>query len=71
MDKLLTVREVAERLGVTYSRVSQFMATGRLKREKFESAVRIRESELNRFLAERAARNKPIPDALPEKAVAA
>lgn len=71
MDKLLTIREVAERLEVTYSRVQQLMSAGRLKRETFDGGVRIRESELNRFLAERAARNKPIPDALPEKAVSA
>lgn len=62
MDKLLTMTEAAIRLGVSQSRVSQLVKEGRLVQEKFNGGrvVRIRESVVERFLAERE-----IPEALP------
>jgi excisionase family DNA binding protein len=52
-DKLLTIEEVAKRLGVSIWTVRSWIRKGLLKRVKLERAVRVREEELNRFILER------------------
>lgn len=45
----LTVREVAEELGVTAGRVRQFVVEERLQAEKFGNTLAISRGEVNRF----------------------
>jgi excisionase family DNA binding protein len=52
--RLLTVREVAERLSVTPRTVHRYLADGKLPRVQLsERAVRIRETDLQAFIEER------------------
>ncbi|MDY2647402.1 MULTISPECIES: helix-turn-helix domain-containing protein [Pyramidobacter] len=48
MDKLLTVKEVAEIIGVHIDTVRIWLRTGRMKGVKFGKAWRIPESELKK-----------------------
>jgi len=53
-ERLLRVREVAERLGVTTRTVHRYLADGKLPKVQLsERAVRIRETDLDRFVQER------------------
>ncbi|MBL4844955.1 MAG: helix-turn-helix domain-containing protein [Planctomycetes bacterium] len=52
IDRLLTVAQVAARLACSQRTVRSYLASGRLLRVRLSPrAVRIRESELARFLA--------------------
>jgi excisionase family DNA binding protein len=52
-DPLLTKQSVADRLGVNYHTVHRAIKNGRLKAIRVSAhAIRIRESELARYLAE-------------------
>ncbi len=50
MKKFLTVREVAERLGVNEKHVYGLCYASLLERHKFGRAVRISEAEVERFV---------------------
>lgn len=52
-DKLLTLDEVAERLTISRRTVERYIKKGWLTPVKFERAIRIRSSEVERFLKER------------------
>jgi excisionase family DNA binding protein len=53
MEKLLKVREVAARLGVSRQTVSKYIRDGQLKAQELgPRSTRIAESEIDRFLAE-------------------
>lgn len=68
MDRLMTIVEVAAKLGISYQRVQKCIKDGLLSSETFGREVRIRESEYRRFRRERRRRGhgKPIPTALPK-----
>ena len=51
-QRLLTVKEAAERLGVTPGRVRQFIVEGRLKGEKVGNVWVFTEDEIARFSEE-------------------
>ena len=51
-DRLLTVREVAEMLGVSVRLVNRLFATGELPRVKIGRAARARLSDVERIIAE-------------------
>jgi len=53
-DKLLSVEEVAERLGVTPDTIRHWIRTKALIAIRLGNKYKIRESELNRFLDERS-----------------
>jgi len=55
MDKLLTVKEVADRLRVNDMTVTRYLRDGILKGFKLRRVWRIWESELEKFLKERGA----------------
>ncbi len=54
-DRLLTVKEVAERLGVTTSCVYQKCRTGIMRHIRIRHAIRIREKMLNKWLLDQEA----------------
>lgn len=67
MDKLLTYTQVAARLGISAQRVGQLVAAGQIGTERIGPSgrfVRVRESELRRFEAQRRA-ERELPEALP------
>jgi len=55
-EKLLTIHEVARRLGLSYITVWKYIRGGKLKAIKFgqgrKAPIRIPESELKRFIEE-------------------
>ena len=51
--KLLTVRQAAERLGMSVSHVYRAADEGRLTKVKIGSSVRIAEADLERYIEER------------------
>ncbi len=53
-DKLLSVEEVAERLGVTPDTIRHYIRTRQLIAIRMGNKYRIKESELTRFLDERS-----------------
>ena len=53
-EKLLSVEEVAERLGVTPDTIRHYIRTHQLTAIRIGNKYRIKESELNRFLDERS-----------------
>jgi excisionase family DNA binding protein len=60
-DRLLTISETAQQLGVTYQRVMQILAAGELQRERIGHWVRIRESDVQRYVESRR-----VPASLPK-----
>ena len=59
-EKFLTVKEAAERLGVTPVRVYQFISEGRLKAIKIHpKAIVIREDHLEEFSQEERKPGRP------------
>lgn len=65
MDSLFSIRQIADRWGVTYQRVQALVSDGDLSAERLgknDRFVRIRESELLRFERERR-----IPGTLPDR----
>ena len=57
-DELLSVEEVARRLGVTPDTIRHYIRTHRLTAIRIGNKYRIKESELNRFLDERSTDKK-------------
>lgn len=55
-DKLLTLDEVAERLTISRRTVERYIKKGWLTAVKYERAIRVRASEVERFLNEREQR---------------
>ena len=68
MNDLLTTREVAERLGITQSRVRALIQSGRLPSQQFGRDHLIKQSDLK--LVENRKPGRP-PKAKPESAVKA
>lgn len=68
-ERLLTTKEVAERLGITYSRVRQLIRGGVLQAQHLGHIYVVKESDLKAATAretKRGPKPKPTPDA-PEK----
>ena len=64
MDKTLTTKEAAERLGVSAARVRQMVLGGRLPAEKFGRDLMIKESDLSLVEDRKPGRPpKPQPEA--------
>lgn len=61
-DHLLTARQVADRLGLKVSTVYQWAYERRLPTVKLGRALRVRDSEVERFIRrnERPARRSPV-----------
>lgn len=57
-DKLLSVEEVAERLGVTPDTIRHYIRTHQLTAIRIGNKYRIKESDLKRFLDERTTDRK-------------
>ncbi len=55
-DRLLTLDEVAERLTISRRTVERYIKKGWFTAVKYERAIRIRVSEVERFLKEREQR---------------
>jgi excisionase family DNA binding protein len=53
MTTLLTIEEAAERLAFSKSYLYQLISAGKIKHVKFPNAVRIREEDLEAWIAER------------------
>ena len=51
-DRLLTVREVADLLGVSVRLVNRFLATGKLDRVKLGRATRVRLTDVTQLMRE-------------------
>jgi len=54
MDALLNKKDVAERLGVSHRTVTRLIESGQLKALRIGAQVRIRVSDLEKFIAARA-----------------
>lgn len=50
MDKLMSMKEVAEQLNVSYKTVYNWVKSGKLKAMKAGGVVRISEKQLNDFI---------------------
>lgn len=55
-EKLLTTKEVAEKLGVTRWRVNKMIQSKRLKAEKFGQIFLVKESDLKEVLVRKTGR---------------
>lgn len=53
MSNLLTIKEVAERLRVTYHTAYKYVTTEQIPAIKLDRAYRIREEDLEKFLESR------------------
>ena len=53
MDRLMTVREAGEILGVSMSTMRRWISAGRISVVRVEGAVRISESWLREYVAQR------------------
>lgn len=60
-DRLLTVGEVADAVRVSNMTVYRLIKSGQLKALTVGKNYRIYESDLNRYLSERAVRVKDVP----------
>ena len=56
---MLTVKEVAERLNLSSSKVYQLVSEGRLSHHRFDGAIRFAEEQIQDYLEE--TRQEPVP----------
>jgi len=53
MSRMMTLREVAERLGLHINTVRRYIEEGKIPVVKFDKAMRVEEEDLEKFIRER------------------
>lgn len=56
MSKMLTIKQVAERLGLHENTVRRYVQEGMIPAVKFEKAIRIEQEDLEEFIRQRKQR---------------
>jgi len=53
MARMITLKEVAERLGLHINTVRRYIREGKIPAVKFDKAIRVEEEDLEKFIRER------------------